>query len=167
MSAPQGSCPAALATAADLRARLGQGFVGQRLDRGQLAVWVRPGSWLEAGLFLQDLTPFHQFSDLTAVDCVDRDPRFDLVLHLLSPSQREGLRVKTMLTGPPGPDPVVASLTRVWPAANWYEREVYDLFGIMFGGHPDLQRLLLPPDYQGHPLRKDYPATGPVTSAYR
>lgn len=152
---------------AGLQAHLGESFLGQRLDRGEWTAWVRPGSWEEAARFLRDSTPFNQFSDLTAVDYLDREPRFDVVLHLLSHARRSSFRLKAMVTGPPGPEPLVATLTGLWPGAAWYERETYDLFGIVFGGHPDLQRLLLPPDYQGHPLRKDYPVTGPVTSAFR
>lgn len=159
--------PAAASALESLRAGLGQEFLGVRSDHGEVTVWVHPDAWARAALLLRDGTPFSVFSDLTAVDYVDRDPRFDVVLHLVSHSHRRGLRVKTLVSGPPGPDPVLPTITGVWPAANWYEREVYDMFGVVFDGHPDLQRILLPPDYQGHPLRKDYPVTGPVTSAYR
>lgn len=159
--------PASASALETLRSRLGAQFLGARSDRGEVTVWVHPDAWSPAAAVLRDETPFSEFSDLTAVDYVDRDPRFDVVLHLVSHSQRRALRVKTMVSGPPGPEPVLATLTGLWPAANWYEREVYDMFGVVFDGHPDLQRILLPPDYQGHPLRKDYPVTGPVTSAYR
>lgn len=151
----------------ELESRLGEAFLGQRQDRGEWTGWVRPDSWPEAARILRDHTSFCEFSDLTAVDYVDREPRFDVVLHVLSHVEHASLRLKTLVSGPPGPEPVLPTLTGVWPAANWYEREVYDLFGVVFDGHPDLQRILLPPDYQGHPLRKDYPVTGPVTSAYR
>jgi NADH-quinone oxidoreductase subunit C len=155
---------AAEGAAALLEEKLGEDFWGRRHERGELTVWVAPSRWVEAALLLRDEAGFSRFSDLTAVDYLDRDPRFDVVLHLLCPERREALRLKTLIAEEPGQCP---SLTGVWPAANWYEREVYDLFGLVFTGHPDLRRILLPPDYQGHPLRKDYPVTGPPTSVYR
>jgi NADH-quinone oxidoreductase subunit C len=108
---------------------------------------------------------FHFLAELTAVDFWPREPRFEVVYHLAcvgvpdvprpgmgGPARR--LRLKTRV---PGADPLVATLSTLWPNANWYEREVYDLFGIVFEGHPDLRRLLMPEDWEGHPARKDYP----------
>jgi NADH-quinone oxidoreductase subunit C len=99
---------------------------------------------------------FDRLSDLTAVDYFDRggDPRFAVVYHLMSRSSLARLRVRALV---PEDDPVIASASALFPAANWPEREVYDLFGIVFDGHPDLKRILLPDDWDGHPLRKDYP----------
>ncbi len=101
---------------------------------------------------------FERLEDLTAVDeSARRDPRgfadYTLVYHLLSFEPADRLRLKVPLDGP---DPVIDSITDIWPAANWYEREVYDMFGLRFEGHPNLQRILMPHDWQGHPLRKDY-----------
>jgi NADH-quinone oxidoreductase subunit C len=93
-------------------------------------------------------------ADLTAVDFWRREPRFELVYLLLSVRHRLRVRVKVPL---PGDDPHVPTVSWIWPAANWLEREVWDLFGIGFDGHPDLRRLLMPDDWEGHPLRKDYP----------
>ncbi len=97
---------------------------------------------------------FHAFSDVTAVDFhPHRDPRFDLVYHVVSPHRRTRVRFKVRVNaGEP-----VASVSEVWPGAGWMEREVYDLFGIVFDGHADLRRLMMPDDWEGHPLRKDYP----------
>jgi NADH-quinone oxidoreductase subunit C len=92
--------------------------------------------------------------DITAVDWWPADPRFHVVYHLVSPGQRAQLRLKVAL---PGADPHVATVQGVWPAAAWLEREVWDLFGVFFDGHPDLRRLMMPDDWEGHPLRKDYP----------
>jgi NADH-quinone oxidoreductase subunit C len=101
-----------------------------------------------------------QYNLLTDATCVDRypiEPRFELNYHLVSIPRREKVRVKVRLSGD---DPVVDSLVPVWPGANWLEREIFDLFGIRFTGHPDLRRILLPDDWEGHPLRRDYPVEG-------
>ncbi len=97
---------------------------------------------------------FEMCLDVTAVDYLDRDPRFELVVVVLSMEHRTRLRI---LIGIPAHDPVAPSLVDVWPGTNFYEREVFDMFGIRFEGHPDLTRILMPDDWEGHPLRKDYP----------
>jgi NADH-quinone oxidoreductase subunit C len=101
-----------------------------------------------------------QYNLLTDATCLDRyphEPRFELNYHLVSIPRREKVRLKVKLSGN---DPVVDSLVVVWPGANWLEREIFDLFGIRFLGHPDLRRILLPDDWEGHPLRRDYPVEG-------
>jgi NADH-quinone oxidoreductase subunit C len=101
-----------------------------------------------------------QFNLLTDATCVDRfplDPRFELNYHLVSIPKRNRLRIRVRLSSA---DPEVDSLVPVWPGANWLEREIFDLFGIRFTGHPDLRRILLPDDWEGYPLRKDYPVEG-------
>jgi NADH-quinone oxidoreductase subunit C len=100
---------------------------------------------------------FAFLSDITAVDKFPIEPRFELNYHLLSLERRARLRLKVRLAGQ---DPVVPSVVPVWPAANWHEREAYDLMGIRFEGHPDLRRILMPDDWEGYPLRKDYPVEG-------
>lgn len=147
-----------------LKEHLGESFVGFREDRGELTLWVKPRAWVSAARFLNFTGGFTVLSDLTAVDYLDREPRFDLSAILLDMESRDSLRLKTMLSED---EPRVETLSSVWSGANWFEREVYDLFGITFDGHPDLKRILLPPDYHGHPLRKDYPVTGPPNSVYR
>jgi NADH-quinone oxidoreductase subunit C len=97
---------------------------------------------------------FNFLAELTAVDFWPKEPRFELVYILVSIANRLRLRMKTRL---PADDPHVATVSGVWPAANWLEREVWDLFGIAFDGHPDPRRLLMPEDWQGFPLRKDHP----------
>ncbi len=97
---------------------------------------------------------FVAFSDVTAADFYPRrEPRFDVVYHLVSPVRRARVRVKVQI----GLDERVPTVTSVWPGADWPEREVFDLFGIVFEGHADLRRLMMPEDWEGHPLRKDYP----------
>ena len=101
-----------------------------------------------------------QYNFLTDATCVDRypaEPRFELNYHLVSIPRREKVRLRVWLGGK---DPVVDSLVPVWPGANWLEREIFDLLGIRFAGHPDLRRILLPDDWEGHPLRRDYPVEG-------
>ena len=101
-----------------------------------------------------------QYNFLTDATCVDRfpaEPRFELNYHLVSIPRREKVRLRVWLGGS---DPVVDSLVPVWPGANWLEREIFDLFGIRFSGHPDLRRILLPEDWEGYPLRRDYPVEG-------
>jgi NADH-quinone oxidoreductase subunit C len=101
-----------------------------------------------------------QFNLLSDVTCVDRfpiEPRFEMYYHLVSIPRRDRVRLRVCLSGN---DPVVDSLIPVWPGANWLEREVFDLFGIYFTGHTDLRRILLPEDWEGHPLRRDYPVEG-------
>ena len=101
-----------------------------------------------------------QFNLLTDATCVDRypvEPRFELSYFLVSIPRRDRVRLQVRLTGS---DPVVDSLVPVWPGANWLEREIFDLFGIRFNGHPDLRRILLPEDWEGYPLRKDFPVEG-------
>jgi len=116
-----------------------------RLAREDLAAFA--GAARDSGL--------DTFIDLCAVDYLSRpEGRFEVVVHLLSLEARLRLRIQAAV---PGDDPRVPSLTAVFPGANFYEREAYDLFGIRFDGHPDLTRLLLPDDWEGHPLRKDHP----------
>ena len=154
---------AARAVAPLLSEHFGRHFLGLREDRGELTFWVDRSRWLEAAQRIKTDTRFQILEDLSVTDYLDRKPRFDLAIMLLSLEDRSALRLKTLVDE----DESVETLTSLWPGANWYEREMFDLFGVQFAGHPDLRRLLLPPDYQGHPLRKDYPVTGPATSVYR
>ena len=101
-----------------------------------------------------------KYNLITDATCVDRypvEPRFELNYHLVSIPRREKVRLRVWVGGQ---DPAVDSLVSVWPGANWLEREIFDLFGIRFNGHPDLRRILLPDDWEGHPLRRDYPVEG-------
>jgi NADH-quinone oxidoreductase subunit C len=138
-----------------LREKLGEAVTGAFTFLGQLSIHVRSDSVVEACRALRDdaETPFNYLSDLTCVHWPERDDApFELVYNLYSISKNERVRVKSA-AGEEG----IESVTSVWPTANWMEREVFDLFGISFRNHPDLRRLLLPKDWDGHPLRKDYP----------
>jgi NADH-quinone oxidoreductase subunit C len=100
---------------------------------------------------------FNLLSDATCVDRFPVEPRFELNYQLVSISRRRRLTLRTRVSGA---DPVVDSLVPVWPGANWLEREIFDLFGVRFTGHPDLRRILLPEDFEGCPLRRDFPVEG-------
>ena len=100
---------------------------------------------------------FNFLSDATSVDRFPAEPRFEVNYHLVSIPNKCKIRLRTRLRGS---DPVVDSMVPVWPGADWLEREIYDLMGIRFNGHPDLRRILLPDDWEGHPLRRDYPTEG-------
>jgi NADH-quinone oxidoreductase subunit C len=130
-----------------------------KFDREELTVWIEKSLIREACAILRDLRdcPFDYLCDVTAVDWFPSQPRFEVVYHLLSLSKKERVRLKARLDNE---SPVIESVTSVWPSANYFEREVFDLFGIRFTGHPRLERLLMPDNWEGHPLRKDYPVEG-------
>jgi len=124
-----------------------------------LTLVLPPEQLLRAAQLLQ-AEPGLQFdflSDISAVDRFPIEPRFEMNYHLLSIPLRQTLRLRVWL---PGKEPVVSTVIPVWPTANWHEREIFDLFGIRFEGHPDLHRILMPDDWEGYPLRKDYPVEG-------
>ena len=108
--------------------------------------------------YLQGQANFTLFEDITAVDWLPREPRFEVVYHFLSLAAKQGICLKVLVSGT---NPQVPTITHIFKGAGWYEREVFDLFGITFVGHPDLRRIQMPTDWEGHPLRKDYPITGP------
>jgi NADH-quinone oxidoreductase subunit C len=127
--------------------------------RGEITVVVPRELLLGAAELLRGDTNllFNFLSDLTCVDRFPNEPRFELNYHLLSISRREKLRIRVHISGA---NPAVTSLTPVWPGINWHERETFDLFGVRFEGHPDLRRILMPQDWEGYPLRKDFPVEG-------
>jgi NADH-quinone oxidoreductase subunit C len=124
--------------------------------RGEAVVLVPRDGLVTALTTLRDDsgTRFEMLSDLTAVDYLGRTPRFEVIYQLYSLALRHRLRVKVPV---PEDDPVVPTVTGIWKSATWAEREVWDMFGIRFSGHPDLRRILMYPEFVGHPLRKDYP----------
>ncbi len=131
---------------------------------GELSLTLAPERLIESVRHLRDdpACLFVCFTDLTAVDYPTRVPRFDVVTHLLSPRHNRRIRLKVGIDE----DQPIESLTSLFPAANWFERETYDLFGIIFAGHPDLRRILTDYGFTGHPLRKDFPMTGYVEVRY-
>jgi len=130
------------------------GKVTSRL--GETTIEVEKDALLDIARFLRDDEDmqFALLSDVTAVDYLPQEPRFAVVYHLLSLAHRRRLCLRVWVSEAEAELP---SVTGVWPGANWYEREVYDMFGISFTGHPALRRILMPDDWEGHPLQKDYP----------
>ena len=134
------------------RAQFGDAIREATIDRKQVILVVARERLVEIAQYSRDDEQFNFLADLTAVDWPKREKRFDVVLNLYSFPKNERLRLKVHAAeGEPVP-----SVTGVWPVANWLEREAFDMFGIVFEGHPGLKRILLPDEWQGHPLRKDY-----------
>ena len=126
---------------------------GEVRFRDELTLLI-PRERIEEALTRAQERGFILLTDLTAVDRHPQEPRFEVVYLLTSPAPPARLRLTVRL---PGEEPVLPSAVAVFPAANWLEREVFDMFGIRFPGHPDLKRILMPDDWEGHPLRKDFP----------
>lgn len=131
-------------------------FVDAKYDRNELTLTIVPEK-ISAACETLRLAGYNFFEDMTAVDWFPLSPRYQLSYHLLSHARKERIRLRVMIDDP---DPAIETITGVWPSANYYEREVFDLFGIRFEGHPNLRRIMLPDDWKGHPLRKDYPVEG-------
>ena len=151
----------------ELAERVRERFPETLLARDEVTVTVGPGELLDSLTRLRDEEElrFSFLSDVTCSDWPGLDPRFWLAYHLLS--MDHGHRVRVKLGLPPEPDPPhVASVTGLFPTADWLEREVYDFFGVVFDGHPDLRRIEMPEDWVGYPLRKDQPMAG-VNTQYK
>lgn len=148
-------------------------YVTEKLDaqiqdaivaHGELTFLAEPGDIVDVLTFLKNdvQCQFYAFIDISGVDYPARDKRFEVVYHLLSPRQNQRVRVKVSTDE----DTPVPSVVEVFPAADWFEREIYDLYGVLFTGHPDLRRILTDYGFEGHPLRKDFPLTGFVEVRY-
>jgi NADH-quinone oxidoreductase subunit C len=144
--------------------KLGDAVLSSDVTRGELTLRVAPARIAEVLKTLRDDAKcrFEVLIDIAGVDWPARDPRFEVVYHLLSPRLNQRIRVKLGIAA----EAPVPSVVEVFPAANWYEREAYDMFGILFSGHPDLRRILTDYGFQGFPLRKDFPLTGYVEVRY-
>src|SRR5581483_3691436 len=132
-------------------------LVWGKYHRGELPLEIAPAKIVAVCEFLKSSEKFERLSTVTGVDRYPAEPRFEVVYHLHSVERNQRLRLKCRLSGS---DPAIDSVTPVWRSANWYERETFDLYGVRFRNHPDLRRIMLPEEYEGHPLRKDYPVTG-------
>lgn len=143
--------------AQELGVALPGSIVDAKQALGELTLTVDPARIVQVCGHLKDAGKFVRLSSITAVDWLPAEPRFEVVYHLRSMERNIRLRLKCRI----GEDlPAIDSVTGVWRGANWYEREVFDLFGIQFRNHPNLKRILLPDDWEGHPLRKDFPVHG-------
>jgi NADH-quinone oxidoreductase subunit C len=134
---------------------LGDLAADAKYDRAELTITVTRENIQAACSALKPVYNF--FEDATAVDWYPSEPRFQITYHLLSFSLKQRIRLIVLLDGS---DAAIDSIVSIWPAANFYEREIFDLFGVRFNGHPNLVRIMMPEDWQGHPLRKDYPVEG-------
>ena len=137
-------------------AALGSLAIKAKYDRAELTLTVARESVIAAARALQQ-AGYNFLEDVTAVDWYPSEPRFQVTYHILSQSLKARIRLVARLDGS---DPVIDSIVPVWPSANFYEREIFDLFGVSFSGHPNMVRIMMPEDWQGHPLRKDYPVEG-------
>ncbi|HMM64613.1 MAG TPA: NADH-quinone oxidoreductase subunit C [Mesorhizobium sp.] len=150
--------------AAHVKGELGEAILDSVLVHGELTITVAPAAIVEVATFLRDdaRCRFVSIIDVCGADYPYREKRFDVNYHLLSPTRNLRIRVKVHADE----DTLVPSVTGVWPGADWYERETYDLYGVLFSGHPDLRRILTDYGFEGHPLRKDFPLTGFVEVRY-
>jgi NADH-quinone oxidoreductase subunit C len=135
---------------------LGELATDAKFDRNELTITVAK-EHIVAACEAVKAAGYNFFEDVTAVDWFPQEPRFQLSYHILSLGLKERVRLRVLVDSS---DASVPSITPAWPSANFYEREVFDLFGIDFPGHPRLTRIMMPEDWQGHPLRKDYPVEG-------
>ena len=127
-----------------------------KFDRDEMTLTVARESVIEAATALKQ-AGYNFLEDVTAVDWLPSEPRYQIVYHILSHRMKQRIRLVARLFHD---DAAIDSITSVWPSANFYEREIFDLFGVHFGGHPNLKRIMMPEDWPGHPLRKDYPVEG-------
>jgi NADH-quinone oxidoreductase subunit C len=130
--------------------------IDAKFDRDEMTLTV-VGEDVVAACEALKAAGYNFFEDATAVDWYPSEPRFQITYHILSLRLKQRVRLVVRLNGD---TPSLNSITDVWPSANFYEREIFDLFGVRFGGHPNLVRIMMPEDWQGHPLRKDYPVEG-------
>ncbi len=137
-------------------------ITGWSVAFGELTLSGPAAHVVDALTYLRDSQDFHQLIDLAGADYPDREKRFDVVYHLLSMTRNRRLRMKVQTDE----DTPVPSIVSVFPAADWYEREAFDMYGVFFDGHPDLRRILTDYGFHGHPLRKDFPMTGYVEVRY-
>ncbi|HTR37402.1 MAG TPA: NADH-quinone oxidoreductase subunit C [Bryobacteraceae bacterium] len=145
------------AVTAALEERFPGAITGGHAEHNEPTLFIAPAQIVEVCRFLKDEQSFVRLSAITAVDWLPADPRFEVIYLLHSIDHNERLRLKCWLTES---DCEIDSVTGVWRAANWYEREIFDLFGVTFRNHPEMRRILMPTDWEGHPLRKDYPVHG-------
>ena len=142
----------------------GEAIVEHAVTHGELTVTVTPQALTTLVVYLRDnaACAFTTLIDITAVDFPQRNDRFEVVYHFLSMPQNQRIRLKLCVAE----DEVIPSIVDLHPSANWFEREVFDMYGILFSGHPDLRRILTDYGFRGHPLRKDFPTTGYVEVRY-
>jgi NADH-quinone oxidoreductase subunit C len=142
------------ADAAAIAAQFGDVVVEGKNEFQEITLVIDPAMIVQVCKFVRDSRSFDRLSSVTCVDWLPNQPRFEVVYHLQRTKDWFRFRLKSRV------DSSIDSVCSVWRSANWYEREIYDMFGVTFTGHPDLKRILMPEDWEGHPLRKDYPVHG-------
>lgn len=147
-----------------LKETFGALVLGDAEYRGETTVTVERSEIVKICTFLRDDCGYNFLSDLCGVDYLGRTPRFEVVYNMYNLTDKTRLRVKVLVEEQA---PSVDTVSGVWSTANWHERECWDLMGISFNGHPDLRRILMPADWEGFPLRKDYPLQGPGREPYQ
>ena len=150
--AEHGSNPAIAA----IQAELPDALLDAKFDRQELTLKIARDHILEVAGLVQK-AGYNFLEDVTCIDLYPTEPRFQVTYHILSHSLKERVRLVVRLASD---DAAIDSIVSIWPSANFYEREIFDLFGVHFGGHPNLRRIMMPEDWEGHPLRKDYPVEG-------
>ena len=156
---PGGLDPAAIAE--KIKEKFPEEVIDVANFRDQVSVILKRGKILDICRYLHDdpVLSLDHLQDLTAVDYLKKkDVRFEVVYNLYSTRYHHRIRLRAQV---PEDDPKISSVVPIWEGANWHERECFDMFGVIFSGHPDLRRILMPEDWEGHPLRKDYPLQGP------
>jgi len=132
-------------------------ILGGKWALDELTLDIEPGAIVTVCSFLKQRDQYNRLISVTAVDWFPQEPRFEIVYQLMSTHRTEWLRLKCRVGGA---EPAIDSVYNVWKSADWYEREIFDMFGVTFRNHPNLKRILMPDDWRGHPLRKDYPVHG-------
>ncbi len=150
--AEHGTNPAVAA----IQAALPEALLDAKFDRGELTLKIARDH-IRAVAAMAQQAGYNFLEDVTCVDYYPAEPRFQVIYHIVSHTLKARLRLAAPVESA---DQEIASITPVWPSANFYEREVFDLFGVRFGGHPNLRRIMMPDEWEGHPLRKDYPVEG-------
>ena len=148
--------PESLAENRDAKA-LAELVVAAKNAFGEVTIEVAPANIAEALRRLKNDLQYERLTSVTGVDRYPVEPRFEIVYHLQSIARKERIRIKARVSGA---NPEIETVCGVYRGADWYERETFDLFGVRFTGHPNLTRIVMPDDWEGHPLRKDYPVTG-------
>jgi NADH-quinone oxidoreductase subunit C len=150
----------AIAAVKQVREKFSQAVVESVEFREEQTIVLDPAQLVEVCTYLKETCEYTFLATITAVDWLERVPRYDVIYQLLSMPRQSELRLKIRVGQRREDHPAIPTVVGIWPGANWYEREIYDMFGLTFTGHPDLRRLLMPVEWTTHPLRKDYPLTG-------
>jgi len=147
-----------------IKERFSEDILDIKESCGEVIIVVKKENIVELCKYLRDTLEYNFLVDITAVDYLGKEPRFNVVYQLRSMPNKDMLRIKAVVDEN---DTSIDSISSLWSTADWLEREVFDLFGITFNGHPDMRRILMADDWEGYPLRKDYPLQGPGREPYK